>query len=111
LKISGITHTHTQSKRGFPVKTGTGSGDTYGHGFICHLYLSPGLNEEHRPQNFNKFINTSTHGTSKVVGPIKELLSEENPLIYRDTTIREVMAHYFDEKDLDENIPLQPFRL
>jgi len=57
------------------------------------------------------FINTSTRGTSKVVGPIKELLSEENPPIYRDTTIREVMAHYFDEKGLDENIPLQPFRL
>ncbi|BAU02396.1 hypothetical protein LR48_Vigan10g084600 [Vigna angularis] len=57
------------------------------------------------------FINTSAHDTSKVVGPLKELLSEENPPIYRDTTVKEVMAHYFDEKGLDENIPLQPFRL
>jgi len=24
--------------RGFPVKTGTGSGNTHGDGFICHLY-------------------------------------------------------------------------
>jgi len=28
LKKSGIPHTHTQSMRGFPVKTGTGSDNT-----------------------------------------------------------------------------------
>ena len=39
LKKSGIPHTHTQSMREFPVKTGTGSGNTHGDGFICHLYL------------------------------------------------------------------------
>ena len=41
LKKSGIphTHTHTQSMRGYPVKTGTVSGNTHGDGFICHLYL------------------------------------------------------------------------
>jgi len=40
LNKSGIphTHTHTQSMWGFPVKTGTGSGNTHGDGFICHLY-------------------------------------------------------------------------
>jgi len=38
LKKSGIPHTHTQSMRGFPVKTGTGSDNTHGDGFICHLY-------------------------------------------------------------------------
>jgi len=40
LKKSGIshTHTHTQSMRGFSVKTGTGSDNTHGDGFICHLY-------------------------------------------------------------------------
>ena len=39
LKKSGIphTHTHTQLMRGFPVKTGTDSGNTHEDGFICHL--------------------------------------------------------------------------
>ena len=27
---------------GFPVKTGTGSDNTHGDGFICHLYPLPG---------------------------------------------------------------------
>jgi len=31
------THTYTQSMRGFPVKTETGSGNTHGNEFICHL--------------------------------------------------------------------------
>jgi len=39
IKKSGIphTHTHTQSMRGFSVKTGTGSDNTHGDKFICHL--------------------------------------------------------------------------
>ena len=39
LKKLGIPHTHTytQSMRGFPVKTGTSSGNTYGDEFIYHL--------------------------------------------------------------------------
>jgi len=37
LKKSGIPHTHTQSMRGFPVKTGTGSDNTHMDGFIYHL--------------------------------------------------------------------------
>ncbi|KAK7317821.1 hypothetical protein RJT34_02382 [Clitoria ternatea] len=56
------------------------------------------------------FKNSSPQGAAEVVGPIKELLSEENPAIYRDTTLKEVMAHYF-EKGLDGNYSLQPFRL
>jgi len=41
LKKSGIPHihTHTQLIRGFPVKTGTDSGNTHGDEFICHLYM------------------------------------------------------------------------
>jgi len=39
LKKSGIPHTHTQSMRRFPVKMGTGSGNTHGDRFICHIYL------------------------------------------------------------------------
>jgi len=36
---SGIPHTHThiQLMRGFSVKTGTGSDNTHGDEFICHL--------------------------------------------------------------------------
>jgi len=37
LKKLGIPHTHTQSMRGFPVKTETGSDNIHGDGFICHL--------------------------------------------------------------------------
>ena len=37
--LPSLTHTHTKSARGFPVKMGTGSGNTYVDEFICHLYV------------------------------------------------------------------------
>ncbi|CAJ1952663.1 unnamed protein product [Sphenostylis stenocarpa] len=55
------------------------------------------------------FANTSTQSSSKV-GPIKELLSEDNSPIYRDTTINDVMAYYLD-KGLDGNCSVHSFRL
>lgn len=48
--------------------------------------------------------------SSKIYGPIKELLSEENPPIYRDISLAEFMSHHLT-KGLDGNSALQPFRL
>ncbi|XP_061374537.1 1-aminocyclopropane-1-carboxylate oxidase homolog 1-like [Gastrolobium bilobum] len=56
------------------------------------------------------FLDTSSEASSKVIGPIKELLSEENPPIYKDVTMKDARAHYL-EKGLDGNSSLQSFRL
>ena len=47
---------------------------------------------------------------SKVYGPIKELLSEENKPLYKDTTIKDLLSHYLS-KGLDGDSFLKPFRL
>ncbi|RDY03869.1 hypothetical protein CR513_12487, partial [Mucuna pruriens] len=51
--------------------------------------------------NFFSNSNDPAKGTSKAYGPINELL-EENPPIYKDTTIEEIMTHHF-AKGLDDN--------
>lgn len=48
--------------------------------------------------------------TSKFYGPIKELLSEENPPIYKNTTIQEY-SQYFFKKDKVGNSALNYFKL
>lgn len=56
------------------------------------------------------FFSTTVQPSSKLYGPIKELLSEANPPKYRATTVSDYVA-YFDSKGLDGTSPLPYFRL
>ncbi|XVE81799.1 hypothetical protein DITRI_Ditri15bG0095000 [Diplodiscus trichospermus] len=56
------------------------------------------------------FFTTALLPDSKLYGPIKELLSEENPSKYRETTVRDYIT-YFNTKGLSGTSPLPHFRL
>ncbi|KAK7380259.1 hypothetical protein VNO78_32765 [Psophocarpus tetragonolobus] len=75
---------------------------------VYHRVLSKDIGPRISVASF--FANLDPLSSTKIIGPIKELLSEDNPRIYRDTTIKDVTAHYF-EKGLDGNSSLHPFRL
>ncbi|KAM7277328.1 hypothetical protein ACFE04_019194 [Oxalis oulophora] len=47
---------------------------------------------------------------AKLYGPIKELLSDETPPVYRDITFKEYLAHY-NSKGLDGSSALSQFKL
>ena len=52
------------------------------------------------------------HGfTSRLYGPIKELLSKENPPIYRETTMEEYHSKYFSKTEKVGNSTLNYFKL
>ena len=57
------------------------------------------------------FFCTGVMPTSKLYGPIKELLSENNPPIYKETTVRDYFA-YFNAKGLGgKTTALDDFKL
>ncbi|KAL3507679.1 hypothetical protein ACH5RR_033061 [Cinchona calisaya] len=56
------------------------------------------------------FFTTGLAPSSKIYGPIKELLSEDNPPKYRETTVRDYSLHY-NAKGLGTTPALLDFRL
>ena len=56
------------------------------------------------------FFSTRLFPSSRLYGPIKELLSDENPPIYKEITERE-FATYYLSKGLDGRSALDYFKL
>nr|AFK35571.1 unknown [Lotus japonicus] len=56
------------------------------------------------------FFSTAFRLPSKLYGPIKELLSKDNPAKYRETTIAEYVAYYV-KKGLDGTSALSHYRI
>lgn len=56
------------------------------------------------------FFALDFHPTTRMYGPIKELLSKDNPAIYKEITLKE-FATYYDNKGLDGNSALPHFML
>uniref|UniRef100_A0A2P2PWE3 Isopenicillin N synthase-like Fe(2+) 2OG dioxygenase domain-containing protein n=1 Tax=Rhizophora mucronata TaxID=61149 RepID=A0A2P2PWE3_RHIMU len=57
------------------------------------------------------FFSTRFHPSDRLYSPTKELLSEEDPPLYREILMRDYVAHY-NSKGLDDGIsPLDHFRL
>ncbi|XP_073220713.1 1-aminocyclopropane-1-carboxylate oxidase homolog 3-like [Cicer arietinum] len=56
------------------------------------------------------FFTLGLHPTTKVYGPVKELLSKDNSPVYRETSLKEFVTYYHN-KGFDENSALSHFKL
>ncbi|XP_061348780.1 1-aminocyclopropane-1-carboxylate oxidase homolog 1-like [Gastrolobium bilobum] len=56
------------------------------------------------------FFSTGVHPSQRIYGPIKELLSEENPAKYRETSISDFVLHY-NKNYMNGTSPLLHFRI
>ncbi|GKV53084.1 hypothetical protein SLEP1_g59630 [Rubroshorea leprosula] len=56
------------------------------------------------------FFKQLTENASRLYGPIKELLSDENPPIYKETSVKEYLPLYYS-KGLDGTSSLSHFKL
>ncbi|MED6151254.1 hypothetical protein PIB30_080778 [Stylosanthes scabra] len=56
------------------------------------------------------FFTLDNYPSQRIYGPIKELLSQDNPLLYRDTSLQDFNAYYYS-KGLGGNSALDHFML